>query len=749
MLNTSLLQQKIDEARKNNVPESVIQERISEINSGVDAQDYQLPDNTAMKDGTTAVSTATPTPYRNLSPERLRMEQADNIKADLENGGKNVDKINSYYAAFQPTDQEKADTKTATDNQNALNSTVKSLKVFEDNFNNAGLRGKVLGVLPSGTGLSPQSSAFDAQRQTLAYQLAKSIGGQSGQGLSDKDFAHYLALVPARSDTAQEAKAKMDNIRSLLSAKYGGDAGKTNIKDNQGLGIAVENAVVKPVVNEAKSMANVATDLGAGAALRGKAGQGMYASQDEALKQAQALEQKAATTKDQQERHRLLTVADGIYRELGVNNTQNQNSFSPEVSDNPAKRGFRLAGDVAAAGDVIGNPGAIVQGITQPIRHPVDTAKAVVSAVKNPVGAAKAIIQNELDNSFKYKGTGLPKSGVTLKDGEPATAQQVGTQTVQDTTAGKVSTKVLPNPNKDMTARDKLAKEFATSLAVPNQGSVLKSEQLMQDALRQTTSNDPRGVARELETNLPKYSQATDTYAKQLDQKVGLQPLDENLSSIIDRVKRTPSGRANPELVTQLQDELRNLMQAGQLGTQDGTNFEKMNEARKYLNSGKTAWFKSGQPTGTRTGDLNALDWEASQAIKDIMSQGDKEGIFKDLLNKQHTALQVIPALSDAVLNTSKVHNISSGVRKLYEEGRNRIILRTAERGGATVPDITLADNAPAVEGNSATVAQNTAPIQASNKPLSGKTKVSTPFSTYVRTGDYKNGNPKFKKKNN
>lgn len=111
---------------------------------------------------------------------------------------------------------------------------VKDLDMFEKNYLETGLRGKLLGWVPSGTGLSPEAADFDAQRGILAYTLAKAIADQKGQGVSNKDIERWTNALPSRSNTAAEATNKMNNLRQQVANSLGIEATTSTIKTNKG-----------------------------------------------------------------------------------------------------------------------------------------------------------------------------------------------------------------------------------------------------------------------------------------------------------------------------------------------------------------------------------------------------------------------------------------------------------------------------------------------------------------------------------
>jgi hypothetical protein len=708
-----------------------------------------------MQDDSSAISspdtTQSQTPSNYITGYSLDQHQQALKKAQAAGDGAAVKQINADFereykyqkeiAIPQQVDlakqnKEKADK--ATDYGDA----VKNLDLFEKNYKEAGLKGNlVAGFLPSNTGLSPESADFDAQRENLAYVLAKEIGGQSGQGLSDKDKAAYLKLVPGRGDTEQAAANKMANIRQLLANKHGAEPTQTTIQPHTiaQTGMDVANAVGGFVNdNVVKPIGNYAQDVGTGAALNSKDGQNMQQSQQAAITAAQQ-----AVTKSQQiqqtnpqEADRLRKVAQATLDQVGLDSHKIIASFSPDINENPALRGVKVASAITAVADapaaIAGGTGLVKQAVTHPIQTARTVGKGIGEIATHPLETGKNIIQNDYNNSFQYAGTGLPKSGVTMADGQqPLDESGMTPKEPVTTTQGTPPQKGI----NDMSLREKAAKAFATSVAVPNSSSVLKSEKAMEDAFKMTTANDPRGIARELEADIPEAGKVIDQHVQNLDAQIGLQPLSDPqntgvLDQIMAEIKKTTAGRANKGMVDAFQTELEGLLNAGELGqagmargATHGTTLEKMNDTRKYLTSNKSAWFSAGQPVGSPTNDQNSLDWAAANAIKKVMSEADDSGIFKQMLARQHTSFEVAPVLAQATLKGTKVQSIGTGVRKGYEFARDRIGLRAVERNTNQLPDIaplTMADGTPPTANGSAEMLQNPAPFTAVNKPLEG-----------------------------
>ena len=180
--------------------------------------------------------------------------QSDLYSKELEAGRIGADKVPEAYRAGAlqslkargktlQTPEDRVATRQKNERSRSYNVLEKDVSNFEKNFKEAGLRGKALGFLPSGTGLSPESSDFDAQRNLLAYSLAKGLGEQTGHGVSDADFKKFLTQLPSRTDTDQEAKLKIENIYQQLSHRKGGEPQKSSLnKDKRDTGNFFENA---------------------------------------------------------------------------------------------------------------------------------------------------------------------------------------------------------------------------------------------------------------------------------------------------------------------------------------------------------------------------------------------------------------------------------------------------------------------------------------------------------------------------
>jgi hypothetical protein len=310
------------------------------------------------------------------------------------------------------------------------------------------------------------------------------------------------------------------------------------------------------------------------------------------------------------------------------------------ISINPLENTAKYVGGAA-----VGLGTSVKNVLTEPgyaVDHPLETtglALPFLPKIKSAIGGAK--------NAVLSKAAELTKKSPEIAVG------------------GGVSPAVV--------AED-LAGRAATDIAVPDINSVVKSESLMKQALQQTKSNTVRGIAKELEQGIATDAQAIEKYAKTLDDAIGPQPLDEVVNQVMAKVAQTPSAKANPQLLDIIEADLKNQLMSGDLegglarGEPFSTNISSMNTARKYFTSGKNSWFSNGQPVGNPTNDLQAMQWETANGLKEIMAQADEVGKIKDLLNKQHVAFQTYPVLSKKALSGAgeSANSIIGTLRKAF-----------------------------------------------------------------------------------
>lgn len=193
----------------------------------------------------------------------------------------------------------------------------------------------------------------------------------------------------------------------------------------------------------------------------------------------------------------------------------------------------------------------------------------------------------------------------------------------------------------------------ATSIAAPDPLDVTRSEKLMGEALKMTKSFTKRNLAKELESFVPKANEAIDAFVKANDKAIGLQPIEEISYAIKERLLKSSAGQAHPELVDKVVNQIEKDLTQGNVGkgVKPGTTLGKINQVRKTNNSSLRSWFENDKPTASATDNINALKWEASDELKNFLSDVDNTGDLKKLIYQEHVALETSPKLAKQVLN--------------------------------------------------------------------------------------------------
>jgi hypothetical protein len=190
---------------------------------------------------------------------------------------------------------------------------------------------------------------------------------------------------------------------------------------------------------------------------------------------------------------------------------------------------------------------------------------------------------------------------------------------------------------------------------------IINSEKAGKITLQATPGKmTPRSIAYDLKQNvLPKTGEYVDYVVNESSKKLGVQPGSQLLDAVMEPVKQNSilqGMEASPQEV-KLRNLLESKMSTGNAppemaaqGQTWATNQQKLNETRKFLNQGLEQWFNAGKPTNTPANEFNALKWDASQAIKDILAKSDTtpEGKFRKALEIQHYAIAGYPEYSKA-----------------------------------------------------------------------------------------------------
>lgn len=583
--------------------------------------------------------------------------------------------------------------------------------------------------------------------------VTQEIGGSFPQRVG----AFFTGKKPVQRGEVIESDEELDRKMALLIAGLEGREVDPSIfstnKKEEGMGVVdavtgfVKDNVVDPINNYGK-------DAGTGIRMRMEQG-----NLEELEKQAKSWEDQAYATENMEDRKVFLQNANQIRAQISAEAGDISKNFSEDVNMNPALRGLETAAAITSVAEL---PALAMGGgtlVKQAVTHPFQSAKAVTGGVKqavtHPVQTAKTMLKEDLAatgqnlpfNKSTAFGARLPDENLSMANGAAAIDEtgMAPTPPGSEIPAGTPPTTKTPA---DLPFREKMAKEFATSVAVPNPDSVTKSEKIMEEAFKMTNGNNPRQIARELELDIPKAGNAIRTHAANLDAKIGLQSTDEIVDQIMERVSKDLGGRANRAQLPAYREEIKAMLEAGDMGQEamaqgaiSGTNFEKLNDTRMYLTSNKEGWFAAGRPVGTPAHDLASMDWAAANAIKDIMSEADAEGIFKQMLHRQHISFEAAPVLSRATLKRSKVTGIGGAVRRGIDTFKDRAGLKVVERGTNTIPEVsplTMDDGTPPISGESALL-ENTAPettfrqSSPQSDPFKGKRFVNTNETRFVK----------------
>lgn len=702
-----------------------------------------LPDeeeSVSMNDGTSAISQPSqPTVTAATQPETPAVEQPKTItgrtieehaqalnqaKAANDTGAikqitDDFDREYAYQKDFVKGEQ--SDIKKKAEGEKAVSGLLNTLDELKADAADIGL-GNIPGRL---IGADTKLQQFETKRSLAAQFLAKAV--ENGR-LSDKDRLFYQKIVGIdpygfTSPKNEQIDELIDTISGLTGVQRQSERSDGNV------GMDIGNAVVDTAKGVGNFMLggakNVIQDSVAGVIANMTEGTRKQAA-TQAMVTANSLIEQSQKEQDPTKRRELYDQAQGILKNISENAQNVSDTFSEDVEGNPFLRGIEAGAQIAGTAEFGANP-AILKNMAkapfQALRHPIDTVKATAEVVKHPIETVKTIAKNDWEQTKQGWNPFNQPAKPTMANGTAAIDEVVPDQTAPPQTppTEPVPPQAAPTQSpalNESAVRDKLADEFSTALAVIDDGSVVKSQNTMREAMRMTKGADPRSVAIELESEvIPKAGAAIEKHIANLDNRIGLQPLDGEsgaLNQIMNKVRETTVGEANEDLVNILEKSLRKRLYAGDMGEGamqqgfiEGTNFDKYNSTRKYLTSGKESWFRNGQPVGNRTNDLQAIQWEAAKAIKDIMSEADPDGIFKQMLHQQHIALQTYPVLSKEVLNRQPSRSIGGLVRRGYETARDRITLGTVERGTQTIPNIKIDDTVPPTPGGSATMVQN------------------------------------------
>lgn len=252
---------------------------------------------------------------------------------------------------------------TVTKKNESLDSTLNFINNLEKHYQGAGGASfgegplaRVLGIKTTAEGklgLNDASRLYGNQKEGFAATL-KSLTGDTGV-LTDQDYARLAKLLPGLGATPGEATGSFNDLRSQISAKYGGEPTQTTItpgkqaKNKKTSGNPLTDTITEnPILNFLLgTSARTAQDIGTG--IRSRGTKKSLEGNDQV---AQVLENQATQTENMEERKSLLAQANQI---RNANSREAENiakSFSKDVNDNPILRGVGSGVEIAGVAEL-------------------------------------------------------------------------------------------------------------------------------------------------------------------------------------------------------------------------------------------------------------------------------------------------------------------------------------------------------------------------------------------------------------
>lgn len=292
--------------------------------------------------------------------------------------------------------------------QTTLSSINQFISNIEKNYQEAGgasfgagpgarISGGVQGLLGK-IGLNSSANVYNREKRGFAATL-KTLTGDTGV-LTEQDFQRLAGLLPDLGSNPEEAKKLLNDLRSQVSAKFGGQAAKTGInpKDSGVLGGYLDFALGGAL--------KIARDTGAGINANLTEGRRNQAT-GQAEQVASQLEQQAMSTTDMRRRKDLLSQANNVRQGVSQQAQQVSQTFSPDIKDNYLGRALGGATQIATAAEVPGGIKSIISGAKSlPGKvFPSGTAKATrTGLIESATTGGKVIDGSKIAEHFTKWG---------------------------------------------------------------------------------------------------------------------------------------------------------------------------------------------------------------------------------------------------------------------------------------------------------------------------------------------------------
>ena len=359
-------------------------------------------------------------------------------------------------------------------------------------------------------------------------------------------------------------------------------------------------------------------------------------------------------------------------------------------------------------------------------------ALSEISPTKLPLTLGKGLI----DQANEALGRPLEGGDILSRIGQHAYEKPVDTALLVAPFLPKIKLPKIKPEGKVSSAQEAIKTEtagrLATQVAAPDLNSVIKSEKLMKDALQTTNSVTRRGMARQLEQNTAKIGKNIDKYAKNLDKSIGGQPVDDVLITVDQSLSTRSPVQGYPELYKTVRGMVEKDIKAGFLPDgQPAATMETLNNARINLNrSISSNWFKNGMPLSSHGDVLNAIKWDYSNQLKNLMGEADKTGYFKRAINLQHVSIQTAPVLAEKALASQGSFGLYGMAREAIDKIFTVPQVTSARRAQGTIDPLTkqiMSGELPVTAEGSATLLpeppriQNKAAFQAIQESINPK----------------------------
>lgn len=291
--------------------------------------------------------------------------------------------------------------------------------------------------------MNPEAATYNKEKAGFAATL-KSLTGDTGV-LTDQDYARLSKLLPGLGASPQEAKNLLNDLRSQVSAKFGGNTQQTTINP-QGKGLL--DTVLGPAVN-------IAQDVGTG--IRNQMEQPNLQKESNI---AQDLETRASLEQDPQRKKSMLQQATQL--RTGVSNEAGDigKSFSEDVNKGVIGRSLQGATAIAGAAEIPGGISGVVKG-----------GGNLINILKNPVAYGAAKREAAL--------TAADAAGATFKGDDIVSALTKAGETISPADRPKFDAFVDMTKNlyqgKDLSARQIVDINSAANTAYTSSGNVGKT----------------------------------------------------------------------------------------------------------------------------------------------------------------------------------------------------------------------------------------------------------------------------------